>query len=180
MTSFEALYERRCKYTIGLFKAYKPALIGPDVVFDVVEKVQLVPEWLKTTQSHQKSYTYVHRRDLEFKVGDLVYLKISPLKGVNKFDKKGKLIPCYAVPYRFLSRFGKVASEIELPAYLALAHLVFHVSLLKKCIDESNVVFPIENMDVKDSLSYEEVPVDILEHQICRLRNNKVPFVKVL
>ena len=69
------------------------ALIGPDMVFEAMEKVHLIRERLKVAQSHQKSYEYVRRRDLEFEVDDLVYLKVSPMKGVNRFGKKGNLSP---------------------------------------------------------------------------------------
>ena len=58
---------------------------GPDSVFEAMEKVKLIRKRLKTAQSCQKSYAYVRRRDLEFEVGDLVYLKISPMRGVKRF-----------------------------------------------------------------------------------------------
>ena len=74
------------------------------------------------------------------------------MKGVKRFDKKGKLSPRYVGPFRVLSRFGKVAYELELPSDLASVHLVFHVSLLKKCIGDPAVVVPIQSMDVQNSL----------------------------
>ncbi|KAF3640589.1 hypothetical protein FXO37_23390 [Capsicum annuum] len=91
-------------------------------------------------------------------------------KGVKRFGKKGKLSPKYVGPYRILSRYGKVAYDLELPIDLALVHPIFHVSLLKKCIGNPAIVFPLESTGVQDSLSYEEVPVEILDRQVCTLR----------
>ncbi|PHT25394.1 hypothetical protein CQW23_34976 [Capsicum baccatum] len=102
------------------------------------------------------------------------------MKGVKRSGKKGKLSPCYVVPFYILSRIGKVAYELELPADLSSVHLVFRVYLLKKFMNDSNIVVPLEDKNIKNSLSYEEVPVEILDHQIHRLRNKEVPLVKVL
>ncbi|KAF3667545.1 hypothetical protein FXO37_09980 [Capsicum annuum] len=139
MALFEALYGRRCRSLIGWFEVGEAAVVGPDLVFDTLEKVQLIRERLKTVQSRQKSYADLHRKNLEFEIGDFMYLKISPMKGVKRFGKKRKLSPRYVSPYRILNRFGKVAYELELPSDLASVHPVFHVSLLKKCIDGSRI-----------------------------------------
>ncbi|KAF3640559.1 putative elongation factor P-like isoform 2 [Capsicum annuum] len=101
------------------------------------------------------------------------------MKRVKSFGKKGKLSPQYISPYQILSRFRKVAYELELPSDLALVHPVFHVSLLKKCIGDPAVVVPIEGIDIQNNLSYEEILVKILDYQIRRLRNKEVPLVKV-
>lgn len=101
------------------------------------------------------------------------------MKEVTRFRKKKKLSPCYIGPYRILSRFGKVAYELELSKELASAHAVFHVSLLKKCIGDPASIVP--RVGVGDSLSffYEKVPVEVLDRQIRRLRNKEVALVKV-
>ncbi|PHT34407.1 Protein LATERAL ROOT PRIMORDIUM 1 [Capsicum baccatum] len=130
------------------------ALVGTNLVFDAIEKIQMITERLKTDQNHHKSYTDVRRRDLEFVVRDLVYLKIFPMKGVKRFDKKGKLSPRYVGPYRILSHYGMVAYELELPADLASVHPVFHVSLFKKCIGDPAVVVSLESIDCLISFSY--------------------------
>ncbi|KAF3661550.1 hypothetical protein FXO37_12888 [Capsicum annuum] len=95
-----------------------------------------------------RSLIDVRRKDLKFEIGDYVYLKISPMKGVNRFGKKGKLSPRYVGPFKILSCFGKVAYELKLPSDLASVHPVFHVSLLKKCIGDPTVVVPIQSIDV--------------------------------
>ncbi|WMV41499.1 hypothetical protein MTR67_034884 [Solanum verrucosum] len=102
------------------------------------------------------------------------------MKGVMRFGKKGKVSPRYVGPYRILKRIGKVAYELELPADLAAVHPVFHISLLKKCVGDPASIVPLESVAVKDSLSYEDVPVEILDRQVRRLRNKEVASVKVL
>ncbi|WMV46948.1 hypothetical protein MTR67_040333 [Solanum verrucosum] len=126
MAPYEALYGRRCKSPIGWFEVCE---VGPDLVHQAMEKVKVIQERLKTAQSHQKSYTDVRRRALEFEVDDWVYLKVSPMKGVMRFGKKGKLSPRYIGPYRISKRMGNVAYELELPQELAAVHSVFHISL---------------------------------------------------
>ncbi|WMV29128.1 hypothetical protein MTR67_022513 [Solanum verrucosum] len=85
------------------------------------------------------------------------------MKGVMRFGKKGKLSPRYVGPYRILKWIGKVAYELELPTDLAAVHPVFHISLLKKCVGDPASIVPLESVAVKDSLSYEDVPVEILD-----------------
>ena len=114
MAPFEALYRRKCRSPIGWFEVSEIALIGPDLVFEAMEKVRLIRERLKSAQSRQKSYSDNRRKDIEFEVNDWVYLKISPMKGVMRFGKKGKLSPRYIGPYRILRRVGKVAYELDL------------------------------------------------------------------
>ena len=84
-------------------------MIGPDSVLYAMEKVQLIRDRLKTTQSGQKIYADARRRELEFQVDDWVFLKVSPNKGVMIYRKKEKLSPRYVGPYKILKRVGKVA-----------------------------------------------------------------------
>ena len=135
---------------------------------------------MKTAQSRQKSYADNRRRDLEFEVGDWVYLKISPMKGVMRFGKKGKLSPRYIGPYRIVKRVGNIAYELELPLEVEAVHPVFHISMLKKCMGDPSLIIPTEDIGIKDSLSYEEIPVQILDRQIRKLRTKEVALVKVL
>ena len=81
-----------------------------------MEKVQLIRDRLKTTQSRQKSYVDIRRRELEFQVDDWVFLKVLPLKGMMRFGKKGNISPRYIGLYKILKRVGKVSYELELLA----------------------------------------------------------------
>ncbi|WMV54926.1 hypothetical protein MTR67_048311 [Solanum verrucosum] len=102
------------------------------------------------------------------------------MKEVMRFGNKGKLSPKYVVPYKILKRIGKVAYELEVPIELVVVHSVFHISLLKKYVDDPTSIVPLESVALKDSLSYEDVPVEIIDCQVRRLRNKEVASVKVL
>ena len=69
---------------------------------------------------------------MKFQVGDYIFLKVSPMKGVMRFDKKEKLAPRYIVPFKILERVGMVAYRLALPLNLSQVHLVFHVSMLMR------------------------------------------------
>ncbi|XP_070004308.1 uncharacterized protein [Nicotiana sylvestris] len=93
MAPFEALYGRRCRSPIGWFEVGEAELLGLDLVHHAMEKVKVIQERMKTAQSCQKSYADMRRRELEFQVDDWVFLKVSPMKGIIRFRKKGKLSP---------------------------------------------------------------------------------------
>ncbi|WMV36633.1 hypothetical protein MTR67_030018 [Solanum verrucosum] len=102
------------------------------------------------------------------------------MKGVMRFGKKGKLSPRYIGPYRIAERIDNIAYELELPHELAVVHSVLHISMLKKCIGDPSLIIPTESIRIKDSLSYEEIPVQILHRQILKLRTKEVASVKIL
>ena len=85
------------------------------------------------------------------------------MKEVIWFGKKGKLIPRYIFPYVILGRVENVAYELDLPSSLSSIHSSFHVSMLRKCISDPSSVVPLEGYGILDSLSYEEIPVEILD-----------------
>ncbi|XP_070022450.1 uncharacterized protein [Nicotiana sylvestris] len=180
MAPYEALYGRHCRSPIGWFESTEVGLLGPDLVHEALEKVALIQQRLKTAQSRQKSYTYVRRRKLEFKEGDQVFLKVSPMKGVMRFGKKGKLSPRFIGPYRILKRIEEVAYKLELPASMTLVHPVFHVSMLRGYVhDYAHIVSP-EVVEINDGLTYDEEPIEILDRQVRRLRTKDIASVKVL
>ena len=109
-----------------------------------------------------------------------MYLKISPMKGVVRLGKNGKLSPRYVGPYEILQRFCKVDYELKLPSEFTFVNLVFNFSMLKKCTGNPESMLPIKGLGVKDNLSYEEVPVFILDHQVKSLRYKEVSCVKML
>ncbi|WMV37969.1 hypothetical protein MTR67_031354 [Solanum verrucosum] len=102
------------------------------------------------------------------------------MKGVMRFGKKAKLSPRYIGPYKTSKRVGNVAYELELPQELAAVHPVFHISMLKKCMSDPSLIIPTEDIVIKDSLSYEEILVQILDRQVRKLRTKEVASVKVL
>ncbi|KAL5572216.1 hypothetical protein UlMin_021813 [Ulmus minor] len=111
---------------------------------------------MKTAQSRQKSYADKRRRPLEFQVGDLVFLKVTPMKGMRRFGKKGKLSPRYIGPLEILERIGKVAYILALPPELLSVHNVFHVSMLRKYVSDPSHVLEHELIDVHEDLTYKK------------------------
>ena len=108
------------------------SITGPDLIRDTSEKVSLIRQRLLTAQSRQKSYADVRRRPLEFDVGDHVFLKVMPKKGVVRFGKHGKLSPRFIGPFEILERVGTVVYRLALPPSMSGVHEVFHVSMLRK------------------------------------------------
>jgi hypothetical protein len=133
----------------------------------------VIRESLKVAQSRQKSYADKRRRDLSFKTGDFVYLKVSPMRGTRRFKVKGKLDPRYVRPFKIVDRKGEVAYQLELPPQLLDVHDVFHVSQLKKCLRVPEEQLPMEELDLGGDLSYSEKPVRTLDTAE-RVTRNKV------
>lgn len=180
MAPYKALYTRKCRSPIGWFDVGEITLVGPELVQQAIEKIKLIQERLLATQSRQKSYADNRRRDLEFQIDDWVFLKVSPMKGVMRFGKKGKLSPRYIGPYRVIRKVGQVAYELDLPSDLESVHPVFHVSMLRKCIGDPSRIMSVDDIQVTEQLSYEETPIAILDKQVQRLRTKDVASVKVL
>jgi hypothetical protein len=123
----------------------------------------MVRENLRFAQSRQKSYTDHRRRELSFEVGDFVYLKVSPMRGLRHFKVRDKLALRFIGPFKILEKRGEVAYQLELPPQLFDVHDVFHVSQLKKCLHMPKEQLPMEEWEAKEDLSYQEYPVKILE-----------------
>jgi hypothetical protein len=128
---FEALYGRKCRTPLYWDQIGERQVFGPDIVEEAEQLVQRVRENLRVAQTRQKSYADVRRRDLTFVVGDYVYLKVSPMRGIRRFNVRGKLAPRYIGPFKVLERKGEVAYRLKLPLNLSGVHDVFHVSQLK-------------------------------------------------
>ncbi|XP_070012832.1 uncharacterized protein [Nicotiana sylvestris] len=145
-----------------------------------MDKVQLIRQRLLTAQSKQKSYADKRRRDLVFTIGDKVFLRVSPMKGVMRFGKRGKLSPRFIGPYEILDRVGAVAYRLALPPELSFIHPVFHVSMLRKCISDSSQVLEAPTIPFDEKLSYEEELAAIVNRQVRKIRSKKIVFVKIL
>jgi hypothetical protein len=110
-------------------------VFGPDLVTEAKRKVKLIRKNLEAAQARQKSYHDKRRKPLQFEVGDFVYLKVSPTKGVQRFGIKGKLAPRYIGPYEIIDACGPVAYKLKLPPKMSAIHNVFHVSQLRSVFD---------------------------------------------
>ncbi|GKC62693.1 putative reverse transcriptase domain-containing protein [Tanacetum coccineum] len=122
---------------------------------------------------------YKRRKPLEFSVGDHVLLKVSPLKGVVRFGKKGKLAPRFVGPFEITERIGLVAYRLRLPEELNGIHDTFHMSNRKKCLADPTLQIPVDEIQVDAKLNFVKEPVEILEREFKKLKRSMIPIVKV-
>ena len=122
----------------------------------------------------------MRRRPLEFEVGDHVFLKVMPKRGVVRFDKRGKLSPRFIGPFEILERIRPVAYRLALPPSMSGVHEVFQVSMLRKyTLDPAHVV-DWGQIEVDTDETFEEGPVCILDSRDQVLRRKTVRLVRVL
>ncbi|WVZ80963.1 hypothetical protein U9M48_028396 [Paspalum notatum var. saurae] len=176
---FEALYGRRCRTPLFWNQTGEKQVFGPDLIRNAEQQIRMVCVNLRVAQSRQKSYANVRRRDLTFKVDDFVYLKVSPMRGIRRFNMKGKLAPRYIGPFKIVERKGEMAYKLELPSNLSGIHNVFHVSQLKKCLRVPEEQAPLEGLDVQEDLTYIEHPVKILETSERVTKNRRIKMCRV-
>jgi hypothetical protein len=139
----------------------------------------MVRENLKLAQSRQKCYADNRRSELRFQVGDFVYLKVSPMRGLRRFKIRGKLAPRYIGPFKILEQKGEVAYQLELPPQLSDVHDVFHVSQVRKCLRVPEEQMPLKELTLGKDLTYQEYRVKILDTSGKVTRNNRYKMCKV-
>nr|ABA97433.1 retrotransposon protein, putative, Ty3-gypsy subclass [Oryza sativa Japonica Group] len=179
MAPFEALYGRKCRTPLFWDQTGERQLFGTEVLAEAEEKVRIIRERLRIAQSRQKSYADNRRRELTFEAGDYVYLRVTPLRGVHRFQTKGKLAPRFVGPYKILERRGEVAYQLELPSNMIGIHDVFHVSQLKKCLRVPEEQADSKHIDIQEDLTYVEKPIRILDTSERRTRNKVNRFCRV-
>ncbi|GJU65306.1 hypothetical protein Tco_1247141 [Tanacetum coccineum] len=143
------------------------------------EKIIQIKHRLQASRDRQKCYADKRRKPLEFQVGDKVMLKVSPWKGVIRFGKRGKLNPRYIGPFKILAKVGTVAYRLELPEKLSRVHSTFHVSNLKKCLSDEPLAIPLDEIHIDEKLNFIEEPVEIMDREVKRLKQSRIPIVKV-
>ena len=180
MTPYEALYGRPCRSPLCWTKVGESSIIGLDLIRDTSKKVSLIRQRLLTAQSRQKNYADVRRRPLEFEVGDHVFLKVMPKRGVVIFGKRGKLSPRFIGPFEILERIGTVAYRLALPPSMTGVHEVFDVSMLRKYTPDPAHEVDWGQIEVDIDGTFEEGPVCILDSYDQVLRRKTVRLVRVL
>ncbi|XP_071902707.1 uncharacterized protein [Coffea arabica] len=183
MAPYEALYGRKCRSPIFWVEVGERKVLDSTTVpwiEETIEKVKIIRQKIQTAQSQQKSYADHRRKDLEFEVGDMVFLKVTPLRGTVATRKGKKLKPRYVGSYKIQRRVGTVAYQLELPTSMSRIHNVFHVSLLKKYHPDPTHILHTEDVELDETLTYEEQPVQILDRKVKELRNKQIPLVKIL
>jgi len=180
MAPFEALYGRKCRTLLNWAECGERRYYGIDFVNDAEKKEQMIQQHMRATQSRQKSYADKRRRPLEFNVGDYVYLKVTPMKKVQRFRVRSKLAPRYVRPYQIKERKGPVAYKVQLPEELSSIFPVFHVSQLRKCLKVPEQRIEPRGIKIKADLEYKEQPVGIVDTKERVTRNRVVKTYKVV
>jgi hypothetical protein len=163
VSPFEALYGRPCRTPLSWSESGERVIFDPDIVTEAEEKVKQIQANIIVTQSHQKSYAKKRRNPLEFEVGDHVYLRVSPMKDVCRFDIKGELSPRYISPYPIIDKYGLTSYQVELPVKLSRVHNVFHVSQLKRCLKPPTDVVIKDTIPLEPDLTYKAYPIKVLD-----------------
>nr|GFB88108.1 putative reverse transcriptase domain-containing protein [Tanacetum cinerariifolium] len=117
-------------------------------------KIVLIKQRMQDAQDRQKNYADQKQKPMEFEIGDRVMLKV-------------------------LAKVGKVAYKLELSQELSRVHHTFHVSNLKKCYSDEPLVMPLEGVHIDDTLQFLKEPVEIIERGIKRLKQSRIPLIKV-
>ncbi|GJX18627.1 putative reverse transcriptase domain-containing protein [Tanacetum coccineum] len=175
---FESLYGRKCRSLVYWAKVREVQLTSPEIVQETTEKVIQIKQRIQAARDRQKSYTDLKRKPMEFQVGDRVMLKVSPWKGVVHFGKLGKLNPRYVGPFKVLEKLS-FAYKLELPQELSRVHNTFHVSNLKKCYADEPLAVLLDGLHIDDKLHFVEEPVEIIDREVKRLKQSRIPIVKV-
>jgi hypothetical protein len=179
MAPFEALYGRRCRTPLNWSQTGERKIFGPDLIMEAEDKVRLIQDNLKAAQSRQKSYADIRRRPLQFHVGDFVYLRVSPTRGVQRFGVKGKLAPRYIGPFEILEICGPVAYRLQLPPQLAAIQNIFHVSQLRKCVKIPTEIIDSQAIEIEPDLTYTEHPIRILDTKERSTRRETTKMYKI-
>ncbi|MCI18951.1 hypothetical protein A2U01_0040106, partial [Trifolium medium] len=151
MAPFEALYGRRCWTPLCWYETGENVVLGPEIVQETTEKIKMIREKMRASQSRKKSYHDRRRKDIEFQEGDHV-----------------------------LEKIGKVAYRNALPPSLSNLHDVFHVSQLRRYVADPSHVIEADDVHVRDNLTVETVPMRIEGREIKKLRNKEIASVKVV
>nr|GFA13400.1 putative reverse transcriptase domain-containing protein [Tanacetum cinerariifolium] len=156
---FEALYERKCRSPICWNEVGESQLTDPELVRETTEKIVQIKNRLLTARSRQKSYAVLKRRLTEF--------------------EHGKLSLRFIGPFKVIERIGPVAYKLELPDKLRGIYDTFHVSNLKRCFMNDNVVIPMDEVQLDDKLYFVKEQVEIMDREVKWLKQSRIPIVKV-
>ncbi|GJU42920.1 putative reverse transcriptase domain-containing protein [Tanacetum coccineum] len=176
---FKALYGHKCQSPICWAEVGDAQLTGPEIIHETTKKIFQIKKRIQATRDRKKSLADRNHKPIEFQVGDMVMLKVSPWKGVIRFGKRGKLNPRYIRPFKVLAKVGTVTYRLELPNQLSRIHSTFHVSNLKKCYADEPLAISLDEIQIDDKPNFIEEPVEIMDREVKQLKQSRIPIIKV-
>ncbi|KAK8934655.1 hypothetical protein KSP39_PZI014259 [Platanthera zijinensis] len=179
MTPFEALYGRKCRTPLAWAETGETKLLGKKEVEDATSTIRSIRERLLIAQDRQAKYYNAKHRNVEFAVGDWVYLKIKPFKGVSRIRRLKKLSPRYLGPFEVVERVGEAAYRLALSLELSGLHDVFHISVLHKAVKDPAHIVENDRVPVEYGLTTKVKPIRIEDRAEKQLRNKVIGMVKV-
>nr|GFA79469.1 putative reverse transcriptase domain, ribonuclease H-like domain, aspartic peptidase domain protein [Tanacetum cinerariifolium] len=157
---FEALYGRKCRSPVCWTEVGEAQILSPELIQETTEKIVQIMQRMQAARDRQKSYANLKRKPMEFQVGD-------------------KLSPRYVGTFKVLERVGDVAYKLNLLEELSRVHNTFYVSNLKKCHVDEPLAVPLDGLHFDDKLHFVEKPVEIMDREVKRLKQSRIPLVKV-
>ncbi|KAK5771842.1 hypothetical protein PVK06_048093 [Gossypium arboreum] len=159
MAPYEALYGHKFRTPLYWTELSEKKMHGVELIRETEEKVKVIRDSIKAASDRQKSYADLKRKEIEFQVGDRVFLRVSPWKKILRVGRKRKLSLRFIGPYKIVERIGPILS---LPSKLEKIHNVFHVLMLHRYrSDPSHAISPI-NVEIQFDLLYNEELIRIL------------------
>ncbi len=150
------------------------------MIHDTTEKIIVIQERIKATNNRQEAYANLKKRKgLNFQIGDYVWLKVSPMKGLVRFGKRGKLAPRYIGPFQVIAKIGNMAYKLDLPLELRHIHDTFYVSIQKKYLSKIRQVISATSVPVAPNFTYEKQPMKILAKDTTKVRSKWISMVKI-
>jgi len=180
MAPYEALYGRKCRTSLRWFETGENLVLGPNMIQHTTGKIKMIREKLRTTQSRQKSYADKKQQHFEFQEGGHVFLKATPTTEIGRVGKSKKLTPRFIGHYQIIGKIDLVAYQICLSLFLSNLHNVFHVSQLRKYISDPSHVIRPNTVQLKNNLTFDAMPVQILDKKVRELRGRQIPLIKVI
>ncbi|GJY81410.1 putative reverse transcriptase domain-containing protein [Tanacetum coccineum] len=169
----------KCQSPICWAEVRDAQLTGLEIVHETTEKIFQIKKRIQVARDRHKSFADRNCKPMEFQVGDMAMLKVSPWKWVIRFSKRKKLNPHYIGPFKVLAKVGMVAYRLELPDQLSRVHSTFHVSNLKKCYANEKLAISLDEIQIDDKLNFIEEPIEIMDREVKKLKQRYIPIVKV-